>query len=80
MYSEVIEMEYFDRIQEALKDKLNGKELTLETSFKDLKVDSLDLVDLVFELEEEIGIQFEDEELLSIKTVNDLLKLIDLKK
>lgn len=70
-------MDYFDKIKEALSDKLNGKELTLDSSFRDLGIDSLDLVDLVFALEEEIGTEFEDEELLSIKTVNDLLNLID---
>lgn len=69
-------MEYLDRIKERLK----GKEVTLETTFKDLGLDSLDLVDLVFEMEEEIGIQFEDEELMQIKTVKDLLTLIDSKK
>lgn len=69
-------MEYFDRIKERLK----GKEVTLETTFKDLGLDSLDLVDLVFEMEEEIGIQFEDDELMQIKTVKDLLTLIDSKK
>lgn len=73
-------MDYFDRVKEALNDKLKGKELTKETTFKELNVDSLDLVDLVFELEEEIGVQFEDEELLSLQTVNDLLTLIDSKK
>lgn len=70
-------MNYFDKIKEALSDKLNGKELTLDSSFRDLGIDSLDLVDLVFALEEEIGTEFEDEELLSIKTVKDLLTLID---
>ncbi|KRN50131.1 hypothetical protein IV49_GL000368 [Kandleria vitulina DSM 20405] len=70
-------MDYFDKIKEALSDKLNGKELTLDSSFRDLGIDSLDLVDLVFALEEEIGTEFEDEELLSIKTVKDLLNLID---
>lgn len=73
-------MEYFDRIKKALEGKLEDKELTLDTSFKDLGVDSLDLVDLVFELEEEIGVQFEDDELLQLKTVKDLLTLIDSKK
>ncbi|WP_281677022.1 acyl carrier protein [Eggerthia catenaformis] len=72
-------MEYFDRIKEVLNDKLHGKELTLDSSFRDLGIDSLDLVDLVFELEEEIGIEFEDEELISITTVKDLLTLIDKK-
>ncbi len=73
-------MDYFDKIKEALKDKLHGKELTMDSSFKEIGIDSLDLVDLVFELEEELGVEFEDEELMSIKTVRDLLTLIDSKK
>lgn len=73
-------MEYFDKIKERLESKLKGKELTKDMAFKDLGVDSLDLVDLVFELEEEIGVQFEDEELLQLKTVQDLLNLIEAKK
>ena len=73
-------MDYFDKIKEGLADKLDGQELTLDSNFKDLGIDSLDLVDLVFALEEEIGTQFEDDELLKIKTVRDLCELIDEKK
>ncbi len=73
-------MDYLSQLQEGLKDKLNGQELTLDSSFKDLGIDSLDLVDLIFELEEKVGITFEDEDLLQIKTVKDLLTLIDQKK
>ena len=73
-------MEYFDKIKERLEPKLKGKELTEDMAFKDLGNDSLDLVDLVFELEEEIGVQFEDDELLKLKTVQDLLDLIQNKK
>ena len=73
-------MEYFDMIKERLEEKLKGKELTVDMGFKDLGIDSLDLVDLVFELEEEICVQFEDDELLELKTVKDLLDLIAKKK
>lgn len=73
-------MDYFDKIKDRLSSKLRGQELTEDSVFKDLGIDSLDLVDLVFELEEEIGVEFEDEELLQIKTVKDLLNLIDAKK
>ena len=44
-------MEYFNMIKERLEEKLKGKELTIDMGFKDLGIDSLDLVDLVFELE-----------------------------
>ncbi|MFR7590288.1 MAG: acyl carrier protein [Longibaculum sp.] len=73
-------MDYFDKIKERLSSKLKGQELTKESSFRDLGIDSLDLVDLVFELEEEIGVEFEDNELMEIKTVQNLLDLIDSKK
>ena len=73
-------MDYFDKIKERLSSKLKRQELTKESSFKDLGIDSLDLVDLVFELEEEIGVEFQDDELLKITTVQDLLDLIDTKK
>ena len=73
-------MDYFDKIKDRLSSKLKGKELMKESSFKELGIDSLDLVDLVFELEEEIGVEFQDEELLKISTVQDPLDLIDSKK
>ena len=72
-------MDYFDKIKEGLADKLKGKELTMASEFKALGIDSLDLVDLVFQLEEELNTQFEDEELMQIKTVRDLCQLIDKK-
>lgn len=73
-------MNYFDKIKDRLSSKLRGQELTKDSVFRELGIDSLDLVDLVFELEEEIGTEFEDDELLKIKTVQDLLDLIDTKK
>ena len=72
-------MDYFDKIKDRLSSKLKDQTLTKESSFKDLGIDSLDLVDLVFELEEEIGVEFQDDELLKVKTVQDLLDLIDTK-
>ena len=69
-------MDYFDKIKERLSSKLKDQTLTKESSFKDLGIDSLDLVDLVFELEEELGVEFQDDELLKITTVQDLLDLI----
>ena len=59
-------MNYFDKIKEALSSKLKGKELTLDSNLRDLGIDSLDVVDLIMDLEEELGIEFSDEELMSI--------------
>ena len=54
-------MNYFDKIKEALSSKLKGQELTLDSNLRDLGIDSLDVVDLIMDLEEELGIEFSDE-------------------
>lgn len=72
-------MDYFDMIKDRLGAKAKG-EITKESSFKELGVDSLDLVDLVYELEEELNVEFADEELMNLKTVQDVLNLIESKK
>lgn len=73
-------MDYLAKITEVLEPKLKGKTLTEESNFKDLGIDSLDLVDLVFQMEEALDVQFEDEELLRIKTVGDLIRLVEAKR
>ena len=73
-------MNYFDKIKEALSSKLKGKELTLDSNLRDLGIDSLDVVDLIMDLEEELGIEFSDEKLISIHTMKDVCDLIDKKK
>ena len=71
---------YLVKITEVLEPKLKGKTLTEESNFKDLGIESLDLVDLVFQMEEALDVQFEDEELLTIKTVGDLIRLVEAKR
>lgn len=52
--------------------------LTLATSFtEDLNLDSLGLVELVMELEEEFGVQIPDDEAERIKTVADAIRYIE---
>lgn len=73
-------MDVFTIIKEGLASKLKGKELRIDSTFKELGLDSLDLVDLVFQFEEELGVEFEDEELTNLKTVGDVVALIESKK
>lgn len=48
------------------------KDITMETSFRDdLNADSLDLVELVMALEDEFGLEVDDEDVELIKTVGD---------
>ncbi len=53
-------------------------EITELTEFKeDLELDSLDLVELIMELEEEFDITIEDEDASKFTTVNDALSHIN---
>lgn len=46
---------------------------------EDLGIDSLDSVEIVLELETEFDIKIEDDELQGLKTVNDIVTLIERK-
>lgn len=68
-----------DRIIEiiAMQFNVDQDEITKETSFKDtLNADSLDLVELIMALEDEFGLEVEDEEVDEIKTVGDAVEYI----
>ncbi|BES65804.1 acyl carrier protein [Gottschalkiaceae bacterium SANA] len=55
--------------------------VTLEANFKeDLEADSLDMMQLVMEIEEEFEIEVETEELATILTVGDLVAYIEKKQ
>lgn len=69
-----------DKIIEIVAEKLNvdSNDISLDTSFvDDLQADSLDMVELVMCLEEEIGFKVDDDKLEEIKTVKDVLDLIE---
>ena len=54
-------------------------DINSDTSLKDLGLDSLDLVEVLMDIEEEFGIEFEDEEMVSLKSVSDVLAIIERK-
>ncbi|MDR2515097.1 MAG: acyl carrier protein [Christensenellaceae bacterium] len=53
----------------------DASEITAESSFESLGLDSLDTVEIVMELEDEFGVSIEMDE--SIKSVADLVRAID---
>lgn len=71
--------ELFAKIKSMIADRLNVDEaaVTMEASFKDdLGADSLDLVELVMELEDEFDIEIADEEAEKIASVGDVINYI----
>ena len=61
---------------ERLSKASKNKEITLESNLKELGLDSLDVVDLLMEMEEQFEIEFENEEMLSLKLVSDVVDTI----
>lgn len=60
-------------------EKLNIKESEIDLSkrFKeDLELDSIDLVELLMDVEEKLSIEVPDEKAVKIKTIEDLVKVI----
>jgi len=72
--------ELFERVKEIIVDQLDVDEadVTLEASFRDdLEADSLDVVELVMELEDEFDLEIADEEAENINTVGDVVNFIE---
>ena len=70
----------FDKIKELIVDSLGIEEdqITMEASFEeDLKVDSLDLFEMVMSLEDEFGVEIPTEELEKMVTVGDVVNYIE---
>lgn len=69
-----------DKVKELIAKQLNKpvEDITDEKDVKvDLGADSLDVVDMIMSFEDEFGISVPDEEAVNIKTVGDIIKLID---
>ena len=69
----------FERIQSYLAAQLDipSDDITRETTFESLGIDSLDTVEMVMDLEEELGGDLELEE--KVNTVGELVDFIESK-
>ena len=69
----------FDRIKKVVCEQLGVSEedVKLETTFEELGADSLDLFQVVIELEEEFDIQLEDAE--NMKSIQDAVTYVNSK-
>lgn len=79
MSTEEIQNKVMDIVAEQLQ--VDRGSLSLEKSFlQDLKADSLDLVELVMEFEDQFKISIPDEDYEKIKTIGDAVNYILAKK
>ncbi len=69
-----------DRIKSLLSSQLGIKEDRIQLKsriLEDLGADSLDLVELLMTLEDEFNVTVSDEEAVKLKTVEDIVKIIE---
>jgi len=67
----------YEKICEIIAEKMDieASEIAMESTFESLKIDSLDMVEIVMDIEEEFDISIEEAE--NLKTVADLVNFIE---
>lgn len=67
----------FDVICKVIAEKMDidAAGITMESSLSELEIDSLDMVEIIMSIEEELGISLE--ELTDVKTVGDVMSFIE---
>lgn len=70
-------MAVFEKVQEIIVEELgkDAEEVKVETTFDELDADSLDVFQVISEIEDEFDIQIETEE--SLNTVGDLVAYVE---
>ncbi|MBQ4062243.1 MAG: acyl carrier protein [Christensenellaceae bacterium] len=66
----------FEKVRDMIAEKMNmdPNEITPETSFQDIQIDSLDMVEIVMDLEDAFDVSIDTGD--DIKTVADLVEYI----
>lgn len=70
----------FEKVRDMLAKQLNLKPevITLESDVvKDLGADSLDVVELLISLEDDYGISIPEDDIVNVKTVKDIVDMIE---
>ena len=69
----------FEKVREIIADKLSisEDEITMDSAFlEDLNADSLDIVELIMALEDELDMEIPDEDAENFVTVGDVVKFV----
>lgn len=77
---DLILMNTFEKISALMAEQLgiDKASITPESEIiKDLGADSLDVVEMLLDLEKEYGVEITDEQAANLKTVGDIVKLVE---
>ena len=66
-------------VTDLLSKRVDVSKLNEDDKLTALGLDSLDLVELMLEIEEALGVEFESSEIGEVATLGDVLKLIETK-
>lgn len=70
--------EIYEKVVEGLKKEFNRDDIDKKTRFvEDLKADSVRLLEIVMDVEEEFDIELDDEKLSELKNVEDVVNEIE---
>lgn len=67
----------FEKLKKILMEQLNVSEekITMEANIvEDLEADSLSVMQIIMEMEEEFGLTIEDDDVNNLRTVGDIVK------
>lgn len=71
-------MDIFAKVKELVLTRFSLEEddIALDTSFESIGADSLDIVELIMEIEEEFEIEIPDEDIKKMSTVGDMVEYL----
>lgn len=58
------------------REEIDESTLTLDTNISELGIDSLDFVELIFDIESAFSIEFQDYQLAKLHTLDDFIQCI----
>ena len=72
-------MDTFEKVCDIISRRfeINEIKISTDTTWEEIGADSIDLVDLISEIEDEFEISIPDESIEDLKTVGDVAKLIE---
>ncbi len=71
--------EIYEKIKKIVASKVKATDVDPSADLSSLGLDSLDKAEIMINIEDEFGIEFTEDEMVKIKTINDLLGIIHTK-